>query len=387
MVKLSLNKNKKYHLPTAISSALWKKIIFTIVLLYVTPCVYSNPEFNSVTSGNVSVTQSTGSTIVNQSSQKAILQWNSFNINAGEKTQFVQPNASAIALNRINPNQGASQIYGNLSANGRIILVNGAGVHFGPNAMVNVGGIIVSTSDISNANFLNNKFIFDQPSNLGGSIVNEGTIISAEHGLVALIGSNVTNTGMINARLGSIALGSGDKFTLDFNGDQLINFTVDAPASTGGKINNSGSLIADGGQILVTARQAQGVLDDSINMSGVAQTRSVRQQRGVIILDGGTGNVTVSGSLVASGKHRHGSGGTIKVLGQNVHLTSTATIDASGSLGGGEILIGGNEHGLGPEPNALTTTVDKGAVINADALTNGNGGKVIVWSDNSTLFY
>ncbi|MDR3542340.1 MAG: filamentous hemagglutinin N-terminal domain-containing protein, partial [Desulfosporosinus sp.] len=263
-----------------------KRLISFVLSFMAMTVVNANPSFNSVTSGNVVVTQTPTTTQIQQGSNKAILQWNSFNIGAGERTQFIQPNASSVALNRINPNQGASQIYGSLSANGRIILVNGAGIHFGPSAMVNVGGIIASTSNISDANFLNGKYVFDQPSTMGGSIVNEGTIISAEHGLVALIGSNVTNTGMINARLGSIALGSGDKFTLDFNGDQLINFTVDAPASSGGSIKNSGSLIADGGQILVTARQAQGVLDDSINMSGVAQTRSVHQQNGVIILDG-----------------------------------------------------------------------------------------------------
>ncbi|MDR3478840.1 MAG: hypothetical protein P4M14_12520, partial [Gammaproteobacteria bacterium] len=148
-----------------------------------------------------------------------------------------------------------------------------------------------------------------------------------------------------------------------------------------------GSLIADGGQILVTARQAQGVLDDSINMSGVAQTRSVHQQNGVIILDGGTGNVTVSGKLIASGGHRHSTGGTIKVLASNVRLTKTASIDASGSLGGGEILIGGNEHGAGPEANAVTTTVDAGATLMANAGTLGNGGKIVVWSNNDTAFH
>ncbi|MDR3678346.1 MAG: hypothetical protein P4L41_00160, partial [Flavipsychrobacter sp.] len=122
-------------------------------------------------------------------------------------------------------------------------------------------------------------------------------------------------------------------------------------------------------------------------MSGVAQTRSVHQQNGVIILDGGTGTVTVSGKLIASGSHRHSTGGTIKVLANNVHLTGTASIDASGSLGGGEILIGGNEHGAGPEANAVTTTVDAGATLMANAGTLGNGGKIVVWSNNNTAFH
>jgi filamentous hemagglutinin family protein len=324
--------------------------------------------------------------MINQSSQKAIIQWNSFNIDAQEKAQFVQPNASSIALNRINPQQGASQIYGSLVANGRIILVNGAGIHFGPNAQVNVAGLIASTSDISNANFLNGKYVFDQPSQYGGSITNEGSIVAADHGLVALIGANVTNTGLVQAQLGSIVLGTGDKFTFDFNGDQLVNFSVDAPASTGGAIKNSGKLLSDGGKILITAEAAQGVLDNSINMSGIAQANSVASKNGEIILSAGSGSVVVSGKLIASGKNNHTTGGKVKVLGKHVHLASTALIDVSGQSGGGSVLVGGNQHGAGPEQNAATTTIDSGAVINASAILNGNGGDVVVWSDSKTAF-
>ncbi|MDR3477403.1 MAG: filamentous hemagglutinin N-terminal domain-containing protein [Gammaproteobacteria bacterium] len=358
-------------------------LILTIVL---NDSAISAPQLAGVTAGNVSVTQSPNSTIVNQSSQKAIIQWNSFNIGAGERTQFVQPNASSVALNRINPQQGASQIYGSLVANGRVILVNGAGIHFGGTAQVNVAGLIASTSDISNANFLNGKYVFDLPSQYGGSITNEGSIVAANHGLVALIGSNVTNTGLVQAQLGSIVLGTGDKFTFDFNGDQLVNFSVDAPASTGGTIKNSGKLLSDGGKILITAEAAQGVLDNSINMDGVAQANSVASHNGEIILSAGGGTVNVTGQLIASGKRSNTTGGTVKVLGKHVHLASTASIDVSGPAGGGTALIGGNQHGAGLEQNALTTTIDSGAVINASATSNGNGGNVVVWSDNNTLF-
>jgi filamentous hemagglutinin family protein len=345
---------------------------------------YGNPVLENVSSGNVSVTQSPNTTIVNQTSQQAIINWNSFNIAAGEKTQFVQPNASSVALNRINPAQGASQIYGSLSSNGQIILINGAGIHFGPNAMVNVGGMIASTSDISNANFLAGKYIFDMPSTSGGSIINEGRLTAANYGLIALIGSNVQNTGVIQARLGNVILGSGNKFTLDFYGDQLINFVVDEAASQGGTIKNSGEILADGGSILVTARTAQGVLDDAIDMGGVVQARSVSEKGGVIILSADEGAVNVTGKVIASGKK---NGGTIKVLGQEVHLSSSAVLNANGRLGGGEILVGGNAHGAGTEQNAMTTTVDTGALLSANALLQGNGGKVIVWSNNATNFH
>jgi fibronectin-binding autotransporter adhesin len=356
---------------------------------------FSNPAGGQVTSGQATITQSGSNTTINQTSNQAILNWQSFNIGAGEKTSFHQP-TNGVALNRINPQQGASQIYGALSATGRIILINGAGVHFGPSSTVNVGSIIVSTSDISNSNFHHHKYIFDVPSQYAGSIINEGSIKTADYGLVALLGTGVVNSGTISAKLGSIALGAGSKFTLDFNGDQMINFTVDGEAKTAGVdqngkslksgVTNTGSLLADGGQILVTARVAKGVLDNVIDMRGVAQARSVHQHNGVIILSAGSGTVRVAGRLNVSGRHKHSKGGTIQVLGDNVILTSSANLNASGTLGGGNINIGGNEHGIGSLQNATTTTVEKGAVLNASAIESGNGGNVIVWSNGTTNY-
>jgi hypothetical protein len=378
--------NHKYHFFIASYFAAIKQCVLLIITTTMTCVAYSNPVLDNVAAGNVSVTQSPTTTVVNQTSQQAIINWNSFNIAAGEKTQFVQPNVSSIALNRINPAQGASQIYGSLSSNGQIILVNGAGIHFGPSAMVNVGGMIATTSDISNANFLAGNYTFDIPSAYHGSIINEGTLIAANHGLIALLGTNVQNNGMIQAEMGSIVMGAGNVFTLDFYGDQLINFTVDQPATTGGTIKNTGSLLADGGKILVTAQAAQGVLDSAIDMQGIAQAQSVDQQNGEIILSSDA-NVNVSGTLDASGLSAGSLGGTIKVLGNNILLTSSANLNASGDAGGGEILVGGNAHGAGPEQNALTTTVANGATLAANAMTLGNGGKVVVWSNADTEFH
>jgi len=354
---------------------------------------YANPEISGVASGNVSITQSNTTTQINQSSQQAILDWKSFNIGANESTHFAQP-AGGVALNRIDASQGASQIYGRLSATGQIILVNGAGIYFGPNAMVNVGSIIASTSGISAANFLAGKYIFDQPFGLQGSVINEGTIKAADYGLVALIGTGVVNNGLIQAQLGNVVLGSGNKFTLDFYGDQLINFTINEAATSAGLdsegntlkngVSNKGIILADGGRVTVSARVAQGVMDDVINMDGYTQARSVDNVNGVIILSGEEeGTVHVSGIVDASGV----TGGIIKVLGKAIHLSSTANLNASGDLGGGEILIGGNAHGIGPEQNALFTTVDNGVILKADAIKSGNGGKVIVWSDDNTQFH
>ena len=196
----------------------------------------------------------------------------SFNIGAQQATRFNQP-AGGIALNRISPTQGASQIYGVLTATGRIILINPAGIYFGPGAYVNVGGMIATTSNITDRNFLSGNYIFNQPSAFANaSIVNAGTIIAARHGMVALVGPNVTNDGRIQANLGKVVLASGDAFTVNFSGDGMINFALNNTASPrSGSVTNTGSLIANGGQILVTAQQASGVLDNVINLKGICR--------------------------------------------------------------------------------------------------------------------
>ncbi|MDR3477200.1 MAG: MBG domain-containing protein, partial [Gammaproteobacteria bacterium] len=355
------------------------------------------PQGGQVITGNATITTPTPNTVqINQASDKAIINWKSFNIGSTEKTQFVQPSASSIALNRINPGQGASQIFGRLTANGRLILVNQAGIYFGPGSYVDVGGIIASTSNISNANFMAGKYIFNEPSTSGGSVINEGSIIARDNGLVALIGTGVSNSGFIQARLGNVVLASGNKFTIDFNGDQLINFTIDEAASQPGVdqngnslksgVSNTGKIIANGGVILVAAKVATGVLDNVINMEGMAVAHSVSQHNGEIILSGGEqGTVKVSGHLnVSSRKHQ---GGTIKILGNNIQVTSSAVINANGKTGGGEILIGGNKHGAGSEQNADYTYIASGAKIYANAIFNGNGGNVVVWSNKGTQFY
>src|SRR3990167_8070146 len=149
-------------------------------LYFLTSSVYSNPVLDNVSSGNVSVQQAPNSTIINQSSPKAIINWHSFNIGQQESTHFQQP-AGGVALNRISPNQGASQIYGRLTATGQIILVNPAGVYIGPSAFINVGGLIASTAGITDANFLNGIYKFDQLSPYAGPIINEGQIIAAQN--------------------------------------------------------------------------------------------------------------------------------------------------------------------------------------------------------------
>jgi hypothetical protein len=375
--------------------------IFVAVTLafFISTTAFGNPEGGQVTAGNATISSPNASTVqINQSSDKAIIEWNSFNIAANEKTNFQQPSSSSIILNRISSAQGVSQIFGQLTATGRIILINSAGIFFGPSASVNVAGIIASTSNMSNENFLAGKYIFDQPSAYSGSVINKGTIKAGDSGLVALIGASVRNDGLIAANIGAVVLASGSKFTFDFSGDQLINFSVDAPSTSLGvdengnpltdSVSNSGKIISNGGRIIMTARGVNNVLNNTINMSGVLVANSVNQKNGVIILSAENGTTRVTGKIYASGRHRHQKGGTVHILGKKVELANDAYIDVSGSLGGGEVLIGGDYQGKNTKVlNAENTFVGSNVKIDANAIYSGNGGKVTVWANNNTQFY
>lgn len=380
-------------------SLLSQKIIIGVSAFLLALTAYGNPVLNNVSSGNVTIQQTPSTTTVNQSSQKAIINWQSFNIGQHEATHFQQP-AGGIALNRISPTQGASQIYGRLTATGQIILMNPAGIFFGPTAFVNVGGLVATTHNISDANFLAGNFQFTKVEGFNGAIVNEGTIVAAQHGLVALVAPGVVNNGKIEANLGRVVLASGDAFTINFAGDNLINFQIDTPTSRAAVdhngntlrdgVTNTGAILADGGKVIVSAKAASGVLDRVINMEGMIQAKSVSQnEKGEITFSGDPngGVVRIASNVNASGKGNNAKGGNVDVTGYNILIDDGATIDVSGDIGGGNINIGGNYQGKGPLPNANAVVMAPTATLLADAGNSGDGGNIILWSDNLTKAY
>jgi len=279
---------------------------------------FANPIGGIVSSGSATISQSPGLTQIQQQSNQAIINWDSFNIGTHEKTEFIQPSSHAIALNRINPNSGVSEIYGSLTANGKIILVNQSGIYFGPNSHVDVAALIASTANISDANFLANKFVFEQS---GGDIVNAGYLQAAEHGLIALVGNNIRNDGIIEAHGGNVLLAAGKTFVISFDNDQLVNFVVDDMSR---QIN--------GNVVKVSTQTAEDIVDRTINLDGIAQAQSVTQINGDIIL---TDNsiIDVSASI--------GDAGKVIVLGTNNTFVS-GNIFARGQTHGGFVETSGN---------------------------------------------
>lgn len=341
----------------------------------------AGPLGGQVTAGTGSISQSGSTTTINQSSQNLSLNWQSFNTNSGETVNFVQPSASAIAVNRIG-GTSATQFFGNLNANGQVYLVNPNGILFGAGSQVNVGGLVASTLDINDASLGSASRNFSGAG--AGSIVNQGTINAANGGYVAFLGKQVSNNGNITTPNGTTALAAGSAVTLSFSGNSLVSLQVNQ-SMLETLAQNGGLIHADGGAVLMSAGARDAVLASVVNNTGIIQAKSVQNVNGTIVLEAGAnGTATNSGTLDASGKLAGETGGTVKILGGTVNISGG--IDASGNAGGGTVLGGGNYQGLGPEQNAQTTTVSAGTTINADAIRTGNGGKVVVWSDGITHF-
>jgi filamentous hemagglutinin family protein len=375
-------------------------LLSAIILVPFAQPVYANPEGGTVSAGSAVISSPNSQTTnIHQFSQNAVIDWNSFNIASGEKTAFFQPNSSSIALNRINSAQGVSQIFGTLEANGKIILLNPAGIYFGPTSFVNVGGLLATTANISNSDFMSNHFEFRQSNNISGAIINEGTIKVADMGMAGLVAPAVANRGMIVANLGTIQLASGTHYTIDLNGNNLIQFAPDSLVTTAavdqnGKVlkdavSNTGTLSANGGKILITANAAKNVVDNVINMGGVVEARSILQRNGQIILSGGNeGIVNVTGKMTAH---------TIKIKGHKTVINGQLNVEPNGFVetSGNVLDVNNMELNLGTgatwliDPAVINIQNDIGSdptvsYITPIAISNaldGGGSNIIIQTD------
>ncbi|MBU1665304.1 MAG: filamentous hemagglutinin N-terminal domain-containing protein, partial [Gammaproteobacteria bacterium] len=264
-------------------------------------------------------------------------------------------------------------------ANGQVFLSNPNGILFGKGAQVDVGGLVATTMNIDQADFMAGRNRFH--GSTSGSVVNEGSINVAERSYVAMLAPEVRNDGVIVARLGTVALGAGQAATLDFAGNGKVNLQIDQ-AVLNGSVTNRQAIIAEGGQVIMSAGARSALLNTVVNNEGVVEARRVSQEGGVIRLEGG--RVNQRGTLDASGATAADKGGEITLIGEHITLAAGSHTDASGPVGGGTILIGGNRAGIGPEPNAKTVSLAEDASVRADALDNGNGGQIVVWSDETT---
>ncbi|MCC0159939.1 two-partner secretion system adhesin CdrA [Pseudomonas aeruginosa] len=357
-------------------------LMFAIASINAAMAAPTGAQFNP---NEIKISQQGKTTLIDQSTQRAIINWKGFDVSADEAVRFNQPGVTSSTLNRVTAGQ-ESVIAGRISAPGQVIIYNSNGVVFSGSAKVDVGSLITTTANISDEHFRQGKLIFDQPGNPDARIVNDGSISVAEKGLAAFVAPSVANNGVINARLGTVAMAAGNAATIDLYGDGLVSIAVTDPVTRKPQdaqalVSNGGAIQADGGSVLITAEQASRVVDNAVNLSGVILARGTEVREGSVALVSKSGDIQIAGKIDVSGPK---NGGDVLVSGQQVALASTASIDARGAAQGGSVRIGGDFQGRGELPRAKNATLAKGASIDVSATGKGNGGLAVVWSDGNT---
>lgn len=283
---------------------------------------------------------------VQQSSDKLALDWQSFNVGQGHTVNFVQPSAQSVALNRV-LGSDVSLIQGAINANGKLFLVNPNGILFTPTARVDVGSLVASTLNISPADFMAGKFQFEGDSS--NAVENQGQIRAASGGAVALIAARIVNTGEIRATGGNIVMGAGRKVRLDLGGTVQLDVQE---GTLNAMIEQGGALKAADGRVYLSARSARDLVSSVINHTGLIEANSLT-----------------------------GTGGLVVLEADKINLGAASKIDTTGAQGGGKVLVGGDWQGSGALRQASQVSMASGALIDASATQNGDGGKVVLWSD------
>lgn len=359
----------------------------------------AGPQGGRVVAGAAGIAQGQGLTRVTQGSDRAVLEWQQFNVGSQHRVEFQQPSAQSWTLNRVTGGD-PSVIAGQIRANGGIAIVNQSGVVFAEGSQVNVGSLIASAANITNQNFMQNRMAFDAGApRRGAKVENRGDITVAQGGMAALVGPEVANSGTIRARLGRVALAGGaEAYTLDLAGDGLLSIDVtqavrQAPAGGAALVTNSGTVGAAGGSVLLTARDASGLVETLVSHTGrisaptVAATATAPERTGTVALRAEGGNTRVAGSIAATGARSGRRGGTVEVNATGtVTLAQGASVDVSGAAGGGRATIGAGIESRRGQPARLAarTVIEPGATVRADATERGNGGEIIVHSAERT---
>lgn len=326
-----------------------------LVFLFNIP-VYAAPNGANVVHGNVNISQSGSNTIINQNTDKAIINWNSFDVNKGESVLFNQNSSSSIILNRVT-NGLPTNIFGNISANGNVFILNQAGVLVGNGASINTNSFLAGAANISDNDFIAGKYNFYGAQ---GNVINNGSIKVQDGGYAVLMGKNVENNGLISAKLGKIYLSSGETFRMDMSGNDLIGVEVEK-GITDAYISNTGYIKAEGGTIIMTAKNASDVIRQAVNNTGVIDASSISYKGGKVILGAENGQVINDGEINVSSKSDEG--GSIELKAE--HIINNGLVYANGLNGG---LI-----------NMLSSDllkVGSSSIIQANSFGFGNGGNI-----------
>lgn len=359
-----------------------KRSLLAVVIATCVGTAQAAPAGGAVVGGEGVISQTGTTTIIDQGSQRLAIDWHSFNVGADELVRFQQPNAEALALNRV-LSHDPSRIFGRIEANGRVILANPHGVFFGAGAKLDVGALVASGLAVDPIDFMNGDLLFSAVAGTNGTVVNRGLINAATGGSVALLGKSVTNRGFISADLGHVALAAGSQAVVTFDDSGLLGVSVDA-ATLAEDLNgtyatlNTGRIDAAGGKILLTASVAANLFSQAVNQGSYADARqaivhddgSFTLGSGRGVYNGGTlnvsntdadaGQILLAGSLVnhngrATANADAGHAGMVQLqASEQVRLGRTSDITAVGNAVGGRVAL--NADQVIAAPGAAVTT-------------------------------
>ncbi|EBK1009883.1 filamentous hemagglutinin N-terminal domain-containing protein [Salmonella enterica] len=342
------------------------------------------PTGGQIVGGRGSISTSGNQMTIHQQTQNMATNWQSFDIGKNNTVQFVQPDSSSVALNRVTGASG-SQIMGTLTANGQVFILNPNGVLFGKDARVSVAGLVASTKNINTADFMKGQYTLSGEGNPGAQVINQGSLTTTKGGYIVLAADQVKNSGTITTPSGKTVLAAGKTVTLQLDNGGLTSVSVDGSV-VNALVDNRGLISATNGQVFLTARGKDMLLNAVVNNSGTIEAKGLESRGGEIVLNGGdSGVVNQTGQLLADS--HAGPGGKITVEGQNIHLAANSRTSATGKTGGGEVYVGGGWQGKDSHiRNASKVVMDKTATVDVSATDAGNGGTAVLWSDDYTNF-
>ncbi len=383
------------------------------------------PTGGLVVAGNAGIAQNGALMNINQSSQRAAINWQTFNVGSAAQVNFnQQQGASSVTLNRVfdsNP----SQIFGRITAPGQVFFTNPNGIYFAPGASVDVGGLVATTHTIGNADFMAGNDLFTRNRSTG-SVINDGNLSASLGGYIALLAPEVRNNGVIVAQLGTVALAAGETYQLQFGANNTLANILVTPATIKALVENGNAVQAPGGLIILSAQAVDRLQGGVVNNSGALEATGLVSDGGRIVLAasdsishtgtinvdaapgrvgvGGTatlitdltnheGVTDINGSISARGGDLGGNGGFVETSGGRVKIGSNTRVDTRAPQGKtGTWLLdpdgftiaasGGDISGATLSANLLTADVSIASTSGAGSDDNVNVNDTVAWNAN-----
>ncbi len=343
---VAVAESAKVRGPRALGAAGIMAVLPALVMAQTAPSPTALPSGGNVVAGSAVFAPHGAVLDVRQTSARAAIDWQTFNVGRAATVNFLQPSSSSVTLNRV-LDSNPSQIFGRIAAPGQVFLTNSAGLYFAPGASVDVGGLVASTRPIGVDDFMAGNYVFDGTST--GRIVNQGSLSAGRGGSVALIAAQIVNDGTIDAPGGQVLLGAGNRVTLDLG--RAVALQVEQGALDA-QIEQGGAIRAERGVVYLTARALDALLGSVIRHTGVTEASGLAERGGRIVLEA-----------------------------DHIAVQGTSRLAATGAAGGGEVHVGGEWQGGGAMRQATTVTMERGAVIDVSATGDGDGGTAVLWSD------